>query len=96
MKFSYLDYTREITALAVELPTNFSEAWDRFRADVSAGEARDYNTGDVLKDFDFKSAGEKWDALTEVEQQQARDEWNDFLTREIELKLVEAYKTGKE
>lgn len=95
-KFSYLNYLYEITMLAVEMPTNFSEAWDRFRADVAAGEAHDYNTGDVLKYFDFAAAGRKWNALTEAEQQAARNEWYQFLTRPIELALIDSYKKGKE
>lgn len=101
-KFSFVNHLYEITKLVVEMPTNFSEAWDRFRADVKSGKANDYNTGDILKDFNFKSAGEKWNAMTEAEQHAAIDDWNALMCNEngaykrgFTLALVEAYKAGE-
>lgn len=101
-KFSYTNYLHEITKLAVELPCDFGEAWDRFRADVAAGEAHDYNTANLLPEFDFKAAGEQWNAMTEAEQQTARNVWyaltqeNGVYKPEIVQALVKAYKAGKE
>lgn len=91
-KFSYLNHIYEITKLAAELPTNFSEAWDRFRADVASGAAHDYNTAGLLPDFDFARAGKLWNGMTAAEQENAREVWRNFLSRDMQLQLIEAYK----
>lgn len=91
-EFSYLNYLYEITKLAAELPTDFGEAWDRFRADVAAGKANDYNTAGLLPDFDFAEAGARWKSMTDAQQEAAREEWRSFLTRDLQLQLLAAYK----
>lgn len=89
-KFSYLSYIYEITRLAVELPASFDEAWDRFRADVAAGQAHACNTAGLLPDFDFARAGKLWNSMTAQEQEQARETWRNFIRRDVQLALVEA------
>lgn len=76
-KFSYVTYAREIYEVANKLPCHPNEAWDRFRADVAAGRCTD-NTAGILDDFDFAAVGKVWNAMTEDEQQAARNEWYDF------------------
>ena len=94
-KFSYLNCIYEITKLAAELPTNFDEAWDRFRADVASCAAHDYNTAGLLPDFDFAAAGKLWKGMSAEEQEQARGQWRNFLSRDMQLQLIEAYRGAK-
>lgn len=56
-----------------------SEAFLRFKADVAAGESKDYNTGDALPDFDFASAKVEWDKLDEADQKQAIEDYDAFI-----------------
>ena len=91
-EFSYLNYLYGITKLAAELPTNLGEAWDRLRADVAAGKANDYNTAGLLPDFDFARAGRLWNGMSAAEQENAREVWRNFLSRDMQLQLIEAYK----
>ena len=79
-KFSYVTYAREIWKVAQAIPCNLGEAWDRFRFDVRNEKCTD-NTAGVLDDFDFAAVGKVWNAMTEDEQQAARDEWYDFRDR---------------
>ena len=76
-KFSYLDYLKEIYAVAGAIPCHPTEAWDRFRFDVRNERCTD-NTAGILDDFDFAAVGKVWNSMTEDEQQAARDEWYDF------------------
>lgn len=94
-KFSYINYAWEIFTVAEKLPTNVNEAWDRFRADVASGEAHDYNTAGLLPEFDFAAAGAAWNALTDGEQQAARDEWYTISNnRNKVVELVMLYRAG--
>lgn len=94
-KFSYLNCIYEITKLAAELPTNFDEAWDRFRADVASGAAHDYNTAGLLPDFDFAAAAVLWKGMSAAEQEQAREQWRNFFSGSMQRQLVEAYRGAK-
>lgn len=78
-KFSYLDYVWEICAVCVALQCGPSEAYDRFRADVKAGEAKEYNTGDVLIGFDFSEASKRYHEMAPTEKSDAIDGWVEFI-----------------
>lgn len=54
-----------------------SDAFDMFRADIRAGQARDYNTGGALPGFDFAGLKVQWDAMTEAQQFQAISDYID-------------------
>ena len=62
--FSFLDYVIEIFTVSEKNEVDIGVGYDKFRADVEAGKALPYNTGDALPDFDFTSAKAKWDELT--------------------------------
>lgn len=81
--FSYVDYAWEIFTVAEGLPCDIGEAWDRFRADVGAGAAHDYNTAGLLPNFDFAAAGAEWDKLNTAGQQEARNEWYSVMKNDI-------------
>ena len=74
--FSFIDYLWEIFIVGKVKEVDVGVAYSMFKADVSAGEALKYNTGDALSDFDFASAKENWDKLTEDEQKSAISEWH--------------------
>ena len=98
-KFSYVEHIFEIVRVAEKLPCDIGEAWDRFRADVEAGEAHDYNTGDILEYFDFGYAGKLWNAMTKEEQEQAREDWRKVMRKptgaynhDLVIELHKAYR----
>ena len=74
--FNFNDYRKEIEMVQTyrnEQGGTFSlsDAFDMFRADVRAGKALPYNTGDALPNFDFAKAKIKWDKLAKAEQDAA-------------------------
>lgn len=74
--FSFINYLWEIFTISKVNEVDVGVAYSMFKADVSAGEALKYNTGDALSGFDFGAAKEKWDKLSEDEQKSAISEWH--------------------
>lgn len=66
--FSFNNYKNEIRTISAVNNVDLGVAFDMFRADVRAGQALPYNTGNALPNFDFTIAKSKWDALTRDEQ----------------------------
>ena len=72
-----------------------SEAFQRFKADVAAGKALEYNTGDTLHGFNFAAAKVEWDALGADGQKQAIEDYDNFVN-EHNLALCVAFAEGRE
>ena len=72
-----------------------SEAFARFKADVAAGKAEDYNTGNILPDFNFAGAKAEWDKLGEAGQKQAIEDYDNFVDQHY-LALCVAFTEGRE
>ena len=88
MKFSFLNHTKEVFLVSKNLDVDIGVAFDRFKADVKAGAALPYNTGNALPDFDFSVAKTAWDGLTRDEQLAAYGEWSEF------VELVKRWETA--
>lgn len=74
--FNFNDYHKEIEMVQTYRNKqggtfSLSDAFDMFRADVRAGTALPYNTGNALPGFDFAKAKTEWDKLTKAEQADA-------------------------
>ena len=82
--FSFIDYTYEIWTVAEKREVDVGVAYDMFRADVAAGEALPYNTGDSLPDFDFAAAKEAWDDMDDEQQHAAFDAYREFRSAKYE------------
>lgn len=78
-KFSFLNYTKEVYTVSKNLNVDIGVAFDRFKADVNAGAALPYNTGNALPDFAFAATKIAWDGLTRDEQLASYDEWSEFV-----------------
>lgn len=72
-----------------------SEAFARFKADVAAGEALEYNAGDTLRGFDFAATKLEWDKLGEAGQKQAIEDYDTFVDAHY-LALCVAFAEGRE
>ena len=79
VKFSFVNYVKEIEKISKEQNVDMGVAYDKFRADVRIGEVRTYNTGDVLTTFDFAGLKKEWDALSQTEQEACYTEWHEYL-----------------
>ena len=77
--FSFVDYAKEIWTVGKVNNVDIGVAYDMFRADVAAGQARTYNTGEALPLFDFAQAKQGWESLTDDEQNEAKLEWKVFV-----------------
>lgn len=78
-KFSFLDYAWEICKVGDECCCGPSESFDRFHADIRAGEAKNYNTGRALEGFDFSEANKAYYSLSPRERDSSIEEWVDFI-----------------
>jgi len=94
-KFSFIDFVWEIWTVGKERNVDVDVAYDMFRTDVAHGEAQPCNTGDSLPDFDYEAAKSAWDALTDVAQNDAHNEWLKF-SREHYSEICSAFAEGKE
>lgn len=72
-----------------------SEAFLRFKADVEAGKAEVYNTGDALPGFDFAGAKAAWEKLSEADQKQAIEDYDAFVDGHYR-DLCAAFAEGRE
>lgn len=72
-----------------------SEEFLRFKADVEAGKALDYNTGDALPGFDFAGAKAEWDKLGEDGQKQAIEDYDAFVSEHYR-EACTAFAEGRE
>jgi len=75
--FSFISYLWEIFTVGAKRDVDVDVAFDMFRTDVSLGEAKKFNTGDALPNFDFAKAKVEWDKLTGDEQKAAYEEYHD-------------------
>lgn len=92
---SFINYAYEIFTVGRRNGVDIGVAYDMFRADVRAGEALSYNTGDALPDFDFAPLKVEWDALTEDEQKAAYEEWHSFIAERYAA-LTRAFAEGED
>ena len=69
-------------------------AFDKFRADVKAGQAQAGNTGDSLPDVDFAALKAEYDALDHVSGRAAEIEWAEFI-KEYYSEACEMFDAGK-
>ncbi|MEG1758656.1 MAG: hypothetical protein RR235_09405 [Oscillospiraceae bacterium] len=73
---NFNNYAKEIEAVQEYRNHNgggvsLSDAFDMFRADIIAGQALPYNTGDALPGFDFAAAKAEWEDMTKAERDSA-------------------------
>lgn len=98
MNFSFLNYVWEICKVSKECHCGPSEAFDRFHADVRAGEAKEYNTGNALNDFNFIEVNKLYNSMNSEERNNAIDEWVEFIrgkeNRERWFTLTSLYRAG--
>jgi hypothetical protein len=88
--FSFLNYVVEIFNVSKAQKVDIGVAFSKFKTDVWYGNAHEYNTGDVLTEFDFASAKKEFDKLTEREQLFCYDEWHEFIASKYS-QVCEAY-----
>ena len=88
--FSFINYLWEIFTVASKNDVDVGVAYFMFKADVNAGEALKYNTGDALPDFDFAKAKVEFDKLTDDEKKAAYEEYHDYVEANYK-KLCEAF-----
>jgi len=88
--FSFLNYLFEIFTVAHVNEVDVGVAYSMFKADVNAGEALKYNTGDALPDFDFAKAKVEFDKLTDDEKKAAYEEYHDYVEANYK-ELCEAF-----
>lgn len=60
--FNFDNYKNEIAIVSAHNNVDLGIAYEMFKADVKAGAALPYNTGDALPNFDFAKAKAEYDA----------------------------------
>ena len=88
--FSFISYLWEIFTVGAKRDVDVDVAFDMFRTDVSLGEAKKFNTGDALPNFDFAKAKVEFDKLTDDEKKAAYEEYHDYVEANYK-ELCEAF-----
>jgi|GEM_PF-3677909 len=90
----YTDHAWEIFTVSYLQNCPVDVAFDKFRADVKAGQAQAGNTGDSLPDVDFAALKAEYDALDHVSGRAAEIEWAEFI-KEYYSEACEMFDAGK-
>lgn len=69
--FKFENYKHEIAMVSDHKNVDLGIAYEMFKADVKAGKAHEYNTGNSLPNFDFAKAHAEYEALTDEEKANA-------------------------
>lgn len=86
--FSYLDYLYEMYVVMEKDPVYpglLDIAYDKVRTDIRFGQAFEYNTGDMLPEFDYAKAKVEYDAMiardakAEEVEEGSGHEWDDAI-----------------
>ena len=90
MKFSFINYLWEIWTIGKARNVDIGVALDMLVADIQNGEAKEFNTGGALPDFDFVGLKSTWEALTDVRKAELYNECSDTMREHYE-QLCELY-----
>ena len=69
--FKFSNFAHEIAMVSEKKNVDLGIAYEMVKADIKAGKAHEYNTGDALPNFNFAKAHAEYMALTDEEKANA-------------------------